>query len=705
MTFLNPLFLFSLLAVALPLIVHIFSRRRIREIRFSTLRFLESSQRRSMRSVKLRRLLLLALRMIAVALVALAFSRPVIKGRVASLFPGSTPVASCILIDRSYSMGVETENGTLLESALKKAEEIAVSAKDDDMIIIASMDEEVRKVYESEGKGRALAAEAIGRIGISWKATDLRKGVEGAQKMLDETGYEARELYIISDFQRSALENKDSSQRTKPEKRERAAGEGKARNFIIPVWDDLGGNVTIEDILSPSLVIHKGEIIELKITLRNGSSGAGAVSRMSIFIEGERIINKEITLTPGERKIEKVAFSVDKTGWIRGEVRLKRDKLPFDDRRFFVLNAAEKIRVLLVGEKNGFYLKQAVSPEGSEGDMALYKPDIMGITSEAVYKADVIVLGLGKALWKEDIEIIKGFVENGGGALIFVRRERKNAIQEISLLSPEIISRKVNLRDFSLLIPPRVPDLLLPFSKEEIKGLSRVRFIDDIFVRGIPENAILLRFKDRSPFIWKERIGKGTVDFIVFEPTLKGGEFVVSPYFLPVVQQAIIDVAGRSKTAGGIIVGQRAWWNEHTEGGLSCFYSGASGLDGKGPFDKEVEIGFRSKPGGLLIDPVSKPGFISIKGREGTVGRIAVNPEARREPDLEYMEGREIADSLGLGDIAFVDGEENTGKQLKRAKEGREISGFLIAAAIVILIIEILIAQGKLQKNREKYVG
>ena len=72
MNFLNPLFLALLAAAAIPLVIHLFSRRKVREVRFSTLRFLALSDRRSMRRINLRRLILLALRMAAIALVALA---------------------------------------------------------------------------------------------------------------------------------------------------------------------------------------------------------------------------------------------------------------------------------------------------------------------------------------------------------------------------------------------------------------------------------------------------------------------------------------------------------------------------------------------------------------------------------------------------------------------------------------------------------
>ena len=109
MDFLNPVYLAALAAVAVPLLIHLLSRRRVPVINFSSLRFLRPSDRRSMKRVNLRRLLLLALRMVGIALIVLAFARPTMKGRLATLFPGEETRTACILLDRSYSMGLEQE--------------------------------------------------------------------------------------------------------------------------------------------------------------------------------------------------------------------------------------------------------------------------------------------------------------------------------------------------------------------------------------------------------------------------------------------------------------------------------------------------------------------------------------------------------------------------------------------------------------------
>ena len=76
MAFLNPLFLFGLLAAGIPLIIHLWNRRRVVTIDFSSLMFLMAAHRENARRFQLRQLLILLLRMAIVALIALALARP-----------------------------------------------------------------------------------------------------------------------------------------------------------------------------------------------------------------------------------------------------------------------------------------------------------------------------------------------------------------------------------------------------------------------------------------------------------------------------------------------------------------------------------------------------------------------------------------------------------------------------------------------------
>src|SRR3954467_4235771 len=104
MGLLAPAFLAGLLAVAIPVIVHMIHRERRETIAFPSLMFLRKIPYRSVRRQKLRHLLLLALRCLALAIIAAAFARPFLRraaGATASLSDARELV---ILLDRSWSM-------------------------------------------------------------------------------------------------------------------------------------------------------------------------------------------------------------------------------------------------------------------------------------------------------------------------------------------------------------------------------------------------------------------------------------------------------------------------------------------------------------------------------------------------------------------------------------------------------------------------
>src|ERR1041385_2501514 len=77
--FLNPLYLFGLLAASLPIIIHLLNRRRIKRIRFPAVKFILLSQKRISRTKRLRHWLLLALRTAAIVVLVFLLARPIFQ--------------------------------------------------------------------------------------------------------------------------------------------------------------------------------------------------------------------------------------------------------------------------------------------------------------------------------------------------------------------------------------------------------------------------------------------------------------------------------------------------------------------------------------------------------------------------------------------------------------------------------------------------
>src|SRR5207245_7232619 len=113
------LYLYGLAAASLPVLIHLLNRRRLKRIRFPAVRFVLLSQKRISRSYRLRHWLLLALRTLAVIILALLLANPIFQTG-AGLFAVSGPVSLVVLLDNSLSM---TWSG--YGDGFKKAKEVA----------------------------------------------------------------------------------------------------------------------------------------------------------------------------------------------------------------------------------------------------------------------------------------------------------------------------------------------------------------------------------------------------------------------------------------------------------------------------------------------------------------------------------------------------------------------------------------------------
>ncbi|MBO4599578.1 MAG: BatA domain-containing protein, partial [Bacteroidales bacterium] len=126
----HPLFLIGLVAVAIPIVIHLLQLRRYKKVYFSNVDMLEELQNEDRKQRNLRQLLILAARILAIVFLVLAFCQPVIKNRDSQLKSGGTVVS--VYVDNSYSMECGGMDGSLLESARQKAREIAAAYKPGD---------------------------------------------------------------------------------------------------------------------------------------------------------------------------------------------------------------------------------------------------------------------------------------------------------------------------------------------------------------------------------------------------------------------------------------------------------------------------------------------------------------------------------------------------------------------------------------------
>jgi hypothetical protein len=215
---LNALFLAGLAAVAVPIVIHLIHKRHSRSMDFPSLMFLRLIDLRMASRQRIRELIVLLLRIAAIALFAFALAKPILRTRSARA-AGRTSTTAVIVVDNSYSMGYKESGVTGLERAKEEAQEVlrTLAAGDSAAIIpsagYAPADAELSR--DLAGLGHRVSM-----LGESPMAGSLEAAIDLAVKALAQSTELNKELYIISDYQSSlwapvlegdALRNLDAS--------------------------------------------------------------------------------------------------------------------------------------------------------------------------------------------------------------------------------------------------------------------------------------------------------------------------------------------------------------------------------------------------------------------------------------------------------------------------------------------------------------
>src|SRR6266702_4447741 len=291
-TFLHPLALVGLAAVAIPALLHLLERRVPPEAEFPPLRYLSEAERQNARRLKLRHLLLLLLRTALIALIVLAAARPLFPTHASG---GSLhePTALAVILDNSPSSGLVVDGRLVLADAVARA-----------------------------GTREALLA-TVDSAGVSAWRLDLTAAVGAATRLVDAEPLAAREVHVVSDLQRTAL------------------GSGRA---AVP------RGVRVLALAPPSQAAPNRGVGTVRVT--DGAAAVGIVGTPGAEREGGaapvtlRIRGREVgraLATPGST----VSITVPSLGpgWWVGEVVLDADELRADDRRLLVWRVAPPARV------------------------------------------------------------------------------------------------------------------------------------------------------------------------------------------------------------------------------------------------------------------------------------------------------------------------------------------------------------------------
>jgi hypothetical protein len=193
MSFLAPFWLALAGAIAVPLLIHLMRRRIGMRVDFPAARYLARAEREHSRTLRIRNLLLMLLRVLALLAIAVAAARPVARW----LGAGHAPTAMAIVIDNSLSTGAVVNGRPLLDQFKTMARDVLNDATSADRLWLVTIDGKVR------GGNAATLRDEISRLEPLAGAGDPTTALARAAGVVRASGLEARQVAVLSDGQRS----------------------------------------------------------------------------------------------------------------------------------------------------------------------------------------------------------------------------------------------------------------------------------------------------------------------------------------------------------------------------------------------------------------------------------------------------------------------------------------------------------------------
>lgn len=400
MKFANPYFLFCLIAIAVPVIIHLFNFRRFRKIYFSNVAFLKEIKQETQKKSKIKHLLILVSRILAVASLAIAFARPYIPQGTKTINTRGSVVS--IYIDNSFSMQNVSKKGTLFEEAVSKAKEIAASYKSTDLFQLLTND--------FEGKHQSYYTREefllmLGELDISPSTHALSEAITRQNDLFSTVKSKEKVAFILSDF---AEVNSDF---------DKISPDTGVYVHLLPLTANTTNNIFVDSCWFDSPVKQAGQHVELTVLVKNMSDADAEKIPVKLTINGKQKALASADIAAGSETEVKLSYVISETGIQNAIVDIIDNPIIFDDKFYFSYTVADKIKVLDIfsGEKN-IYVQSLFSTDSS---CELTSADINKLDYSDIPISDLVILdGLKTITSGLEQELIK-FVGKAGSLAIF----------------------------------------------------------------------------------------------------------------------------------------------------------------------------------------------------------------------------------------------------------------------------------------------
>ncbi len=426
MGFLAPLMLVGVLAIGVPIAIHLIGRRRAKIVKFAALDFLLTTKRRTARRLRLRERILLLVRALGCLAIALALAKPFTSCERKGAAVTRGPQAAVLVIDDSFASGYKVDGKAWLRTATDEARRIVTQLGPEAEIAIIRTSEGADQPSELTRDHLRLRDQLLA-LEPTARPADTTRALARAAQLLAASSHARKTVFVLSLLAKNGLRPDD------------------------PPWGKTGPTLSVIDLRPPQMPnlavtgLHvdpdpaagtRGVAFDAEV---GNFSAQPAKVELLLSIADHVVARGELTLGPGEKKTKRFLAALPPGSRATdAQVMLQDDALAIDDRRWVRAQLRDEVRVLLVDgdprtvrhDDELFYLEAALRP-GDRDDSGtqvrtITAEELAGLDPKSRTKAntldladfDVVVLANVPALPVDQVSALAAWVTAGGGVLI-----------------------------------------------------------------------------------------------------------------------------------------------------------------------------------------------------------------------------------------------------------------------------------------------
>ncbi|MFA6200373.1 MAG: BatA and WFA domain-containing protein [Bacteroidales bacterium] len=668
MHFINPYFLFGLLAIAIPIIIHLFNFRRFKKVYFSNVKFLREVEISTKKQNKVRSWILLCSRILAIICLVLLFAQPYFSNSETKLVEkGLNAVVVCV--DNSFSMQNQGKEGRLLDEAKQKAKDIVNQYNSNDEFLLLTMDME-GKHQQFVNKDKFI--EYLDGVEITSNSEFDSKLISRSFDLLNtKQGFNKR-CFFVSDFQTSAFDS------------EKFPKDSLIKTLLVPLQANNINNIYIDSISFIDPIFQVGQNVALNVRVVNKSDKRAEAVSVKLFIDNKQIAVSSIDIEENQSQNLIMNFNLQKHGIQHGYITIIDNPITFDDNFYFTLQTNPKIEVLSINSSSSNpYLSRLYS---NNNEIALTDMSEKSIDFTDFNKYSLIILN-GLTDFSSGLASELGRYREQGGDILIIPSETMNissfqsSMQMLGLPTySQLVSQpnKVSIINqenklYRGVFSSQVDNMEMPSVKKYFRLSSSTRTSRESIMKFQSQDDFLtLSQKDRSRvYIFTTNLTEDFTDFIkqaLFVPTLWNmalfSQLIPEPYYFLTNTQPI-DIS-KLKDIVKINVPEIV------------------SIDNKLSFIPEFRKDNQRKV--LLIhNQVNKADNYNIVEQGKIYGGLSFN-YSRMESNLSFLESKDISSSLDKNSLKGYNVLE-TKKQLISSYFKKSNNGFSLSTILLILLI------------------